>query len=806
MRIILLSLSIALAKNITFIRERGVAFENLTDWDVVFVTTTNKHTFDMSVKIPLLHQSFSFKRNCFSNDSDLASQIDTSLNVTALNGRLTEIIRQKFSHILNKGTPKQNNIRNSRQVNRVQSQQAVYQAPAYQMFDLSTYPPKELSKQIFESKLTVIEHSEYGFNKHWSTKTNALFDQEIDWANYVKAACSSQITVIANTESQTAKIAIVFRHEPDETTIDLSQLRINATGFVSEENDTSQKQKIACGSPTLHGTHGYFPIIFITCDTIEETVGNDWEYIFSINSENACNKSEWIRISEVLFLTTAKSRKRRQFGLLAAAGMGLISGFGSMGLSAYYHHEDTTATKEIKKEVNIMGLNEHNFEDLASNVTHNIAIANHKTELLIEKSHKEFCQFVQKQEKIDMDEFLATLASNFANEIDQMLLSATIPLPNNDIKFAATQVCRSKNRYQSSKKHCAVYYDDKNTYRIDSIYIDLDGNSKPEILIRLVLEVPTLNKYEGVTAHALAHVPTPLYKDKKDTYHFWRYNDIPRKFAVFSQHGERKIPLSTCSEKKKIFFCELNILNDLYANQVTCLNTIFSNNPKCTYTVIQSISNCVYSAEDSFVLISHIGEITVQKSSQKPNNIVLLDNQNQQSEYGTTNISFISSAHEIRIKCKRTSFYYSSPFDPPTAIHMNASEATVSHYWAKDIQSLESLETTDEEISQYIQSMKHVTDQNIIDAFKLQQKTNEDAIDKALSANLNTSTEAAHLLLKIATIASIAVVSISLVILFFYCIKINCSKLRINNRVTPLFPILKRKKEDEIELESYPME
>ena len=752
MRIILLTLSIALAKNITFIRERGVAFENLTDWDVVFVTTTNKHTFDMSVKIPLLHQSFSFKRNCFSNDSDLASQIGTSLNVTALNGRLTEIIRQKFSHILNKGTPKQNSIRNSRQVNRVQSQQAVYKAPAYQMFDLSTYPPKELSKQIFESKLTVIEHSEYGFNKHWSTKTNALFDQEIDWANYVKAACSSQITVIANTESQTAKIAIVFRHEPDETTIDLSQLRINATGFVSEENDTSQKQKIACGSPTLHGTHGYFPIIFITCDTIEETVGNDWEYIFSINSENACNKSEWIRISEVLFLPTTKSRKRRQFGLLAAAGMGLISGFGSMGLSAYYHHEDTTATKEIKKEVNIMGLNEHNFEDLASNVTHNIAIANHKTELLIEKSHKEFCQFVQKQEKIDMDEFLATLASNFADEIDQMLLSATIPLPNNDIKFAATQVCRSKNRYQSSKKHCAVYYDDKNTY------------------------------------------------------HFWRYNDIPRKFAVFSQHGERKIPLSTCSEKKKIFFCELNILNDLYANQVTCLNTIFSNNPKCTYTVIQSISNCVYSAEDSFVLISHIGEITVQKSSQKPNNIVLLDNQNQQSEYGTTNISFISSAHEIRIKCKRTSFYYSSPFDPPTAIHMNASEATVSHYWAKDIQSLESLETTDEEISQYIQSMKHVTDQNIIDAFKLQQKTNEDAIDKALSANLNTSTEAAHLLLKIATIASIAVVSISLVILFFYCIKINCSKLRINNRVTPLFPILKKKKEDEIELESYPME
>ena len=789
--LLLILIGCTYCKNKSFIAERGIAFHELES-DVIFESTSLERVFIMTIPLPQLDENFDFASSCFNSSQQ---------NTTAYNLRLTNLIMNKFSHLLGR---KEMPRRDARQVvsrnEEIDGIHQVKEEPTPYVFDISQYPENVLSSSVYKARLEITGIATIGLSEHWSSKATIMKDRIIEWQNYVKIDCSNDpVTLLATSETAANRVAIVFRSKLGEGQLTIPLLSINGS-VTSSENDTLEKGKTPCSYATLYGSRGYYPLVVLECPTIERK-NAVYMYGVTINTEMALNATKAVRISEILLLPLIKGRGKRQVMAALAVGGVISSLIGGIGLSSYYHNEEKRETAKLEHEVEMHQVERLDFEKTVSEFSHDIAVVNRKSEQLMQKSHTEFCEFATIQERIDIDSYLDDVAKNFENQVEDTLLATAVGLPQNEIRVIAAQLCKSRNK-QISYAHCLSYYDNRNGYEVVSVYLREKANSVPEVAIRAKIVIPTLNWYEGVTPYSLTHVPLPLYKDKDNFYHFWKYGDLPKTFANFKLHGERKISLDNCKYRDRHFFCNLELLNQLYGNTASCLNSVMTTNTRCKHSTIVSTSNCIYSTQNDYILISHVGSINVQISGNHLENIIILDSPPIEQNYKSTNISMIVSSKQLRIKCSKSSFYYSSVGkEETTIIHLNATKSENQIYWAHDLMSMQEFSRSDEEIESYLGSISHITDQVVHDSLKFRKETNQDAIESKISKHLGTSNESTRSIIQITTVVISVVLLVAIVGIVIFGIKRRCS---CGNKVFPR--VSWNKKRGSIELESRAVE
>lgn len=713
--ILLCSLTMRTDAHFDLLRHRGLLIKNETTLDSAFYGSMSFQTVTLHIPTPKFTPEYRFRNGCVHLNHNIHNLSDT------INLALEQTLRTRLkNHIFGSN---------------------VEQKPRA----TATYPTeldyRSLPKSIFQKPkpnekpqtLSSIYHYTPAQLKIVSIKPSMSNIDNLSTtrlSSYIGFDCSRLMHTIRFTAIEPLKaIALIFRTN-DEIK---SKIKFDVTLKTKMQ---SRAATSLCNEGQMYSLNTYYPVKIWTCSW-EGVKPVDVQIFVNTENKNICEK---LRLSKLLVFPEIPPirRKRRQAGFVVAGAMA-AGGFIYSQISKFFHH-DNRDIQAVEKAIKITDIEDELRDREIGNLTKGLAILSHNENQILTSTHNQICAFEDANEEITIADIIRSAATEYIQSIEDTLIGTLIPLQGNLPSSIAKKICSSAN--PASSQHCENFYDKRDHTQISSVhFLNLKDETEPLLAaMKIKIAIPTFEPYL-VSTHKILAVPLPLSvsSDKKN-FHFMRYNNLPKYFAYFKTY-ERRVPLDNCERIKTTFFCPMDKLNELYSSDTICLNSIDLQKTNCELKEITSLSNCFISSNENALMVSHVGDITLQHQSAfstYSSNILNL-NQLGQKIVGS-NITVLTGSKPIDVSCTQARFTYRPITSEPIIIEekplsLSAKEFPISTFNDNDIKSWE---TTDAEISHQQSQMQHIVDKAIQEEIELKKIKNQNKISELLKVKSTT--------------------------------------------------------------------
>lgn len=698
------------------IKDRGILIRNETTYNAKFFSSISTQTTIVHIPQPRFPTSYRFKNSC----SHLNHNVH---NYTVImNQALDQTIRTRLKqHIF--GTnyePKPPSTASP-----TTSTGLDYRGLPKSLF----LPPSEASKSLsavynyFPSNVKVS-----------SLKTSMKNVQNLGTTRlgqYVGLDCSKIVHTITFTAIEPLKaIALIIRANPT-IQYDLKY------DFKLQTKLKTRANTNFCSDRQVYARHTTYPVAVWSCSW-EGTNPVKVEIFLNTQSKAIC---EQFRISKILVfpvINDVKRRNRRQTGLVLA-GAAAAGSFIYTQIAKFFR-TDNRDIEAIEKVIKVEDTQNHLRDREISDLTKGIAFISNNMDQLLSTTHDEICSFEVKAEDITVSEVIRSVASEYIQSLEDMLIATLIPLEGSLPSQIAHQLCATANSL--SKDQCRIFYEKREHLTISSIHFsNLEDDSEPVMAtLQVKISVPVFEEYD-LTVHRILSVPLPLSTSSNGkNFHFMEYESLPNWYAQFHTY-DRKVSLDNCQRISTTFFCPLDKLNSLFSTDSICLNSITLQKTSCPMKEIASLTNCLIAAEQNILLISHVGDVSLQNQSKHSLQHSNILNLNQVGKRITgSNITVLTGPDSIQVTCTQARFIYRPVSNEPVIVNnrqisTDIREFPIINFSEDDIRRWEE---TDREISHQQSQMQHIQDDSILAEIELKKSMNNNKIGEMLNVKSTT--------------------------------------------------------------------
>lgn len=540
-----------------------------------------------------------------------------------------------------------------------------------------TYENENLKIDENERKLTVIENKvtiRLNENDENENKNNLI---DTDMNSIFRFNCKQierfKIINLTIKKKSISRLRIVFMGPVPQLNFDIIRRFMRVVYVYNTEDHLFR----TC-SLIFNGKETSFPSIDIVCaqqrPTYNTNVEIKIEFTFSGKTFEKKLMCESLQIREIFIyekrITESLeernkrniSRPKRQ-GIVAAGVLGFL---GSELVDHFMQNGFYEHTKNLENDVHIMKLNNIKTLTDIKSVLETTELYFDNTDKLLEKMSKNQCNANFLNRKIELEEFLHLICSEFLANLNFSLINIMNKVPTNQVIKLAEKLCVGLNQ-NIDQIFCNEFYQLKENYKILSIEpFGFERGKIGTILINVQLTLPFFMTLETKT-YKLISIPKPLYT-ANNLNHF-ETSFIPEIIVELPNIDNRKIDISkNCPSTENSYFCNNKLLNMIHDKNNLCINSIFSNKTSsCENSYITSTTNCVIlPITRSILYISHVGPVELIETDSKLSGIHLLDKPSKTFE--NTNITILNGPimrSNFKIRCSASEY---SHFMQPNAL------------------------------------------------------------------------------------------------------------------------------------------
>ena len=390
---------------------------------------------------------------------------------------------------------------------------------------------------------------------------------------------SSKVVGIIETETTADMVAystqyshsVIARvHSPDQQDSEISHICENQ----SQINST--KLTFSCPDLKTNKPHAYEISFGFSKSVCKETSFSD----FKIN-----------------YAAQPLIRRVRQFGEFLALGIGSLFGYGVTHLGSQSPSQNGQEQAEI---VQIS----HAVNDLSDSVVK----VKHEMLKSFHKNYKEICMLENLSSTEKLEIILDRVYVDYFNGLEMEILKTSAQLKESAIFQKLKTVCVKMNdEFQEGSHLCEAFLRLPGNYEIKEILVPSKVHVEKQnvgVVLRLQANIPEFLELEG-SVYNTYQVPVPTGPAGERQFEYNFVENVPRAFAQLRDPigFVTLFPLDKCWYKNSVYFCEKNVLNELFAKDTMCINSIANGTPNCKIDSFTSNSDCYFSEISSKLLL-----------------------------------------------------------------------------------------------------------------------------------------------------------------------------------------------------------